>query len=71
MPDEAIRFRGRALLGTKGYWGGTQRSVAPEETFERYTPTFPTAGLTRVADITGLDRIPIPTTISIRPTARA
>jgi ribosomal protein S12 methylthiotransferase accessory factor len=68
---DAIHFRGSALRGAKGYWGGTQRSVPPEETYERIRPTFPLAGLTRVANITGLDRIDIPTTISIRPNSKS
>ena len=53
----------------KGYKKGTHRAVPPEETFARVDPTLPVAGVTRVADITGLDRIGIPVFSSIRPTA--
>ncbi len=53
----------------KGYKKGTHRSVPPEETLARIEPKMPAAGVTRVADITGLDRIGIPVFSSIRPTA--
>jgi putative methanogenesis marker protein 1 len=53
----------------KGYKKGTHRAVPPEETFARVNPKLPVAGVTRVADITGLDRIGIPVFSSIRPTA--
>jgi putative methanogenesis marker protein 1 len=53
----------------KGYKKGTHRAVPPEETIARVNPKLPAAGVTRVADITGLDRIGIPVFSSIRPTA--
>ena len=48
----------------------TQRSVSPEETLARVEGRLPAAGITRVADITDLDRIGIPVFSSIRPTAQ-
>lgn len=68
--DDCIRFRGTAYRGDKGFWRGTQRSIPPEETLRRIRGCFPTAGITRLADITGLDRIGIPTTLAIRPNGR-
>jgi ribosomal protein S12 methylthiotransferase accessory factor len=53
----------------KGYKKGTHRAVPPGETLTRIEPKLPAAGVTRVADITGLDRIGIPVFSSIRPTA--
>lgn len=53
----------------KGYKKGTHRAVPPEETLYRIEPKLPAAGVTRVADITGLDRIGIPVFSSIRPMA--
>jgi ribosomal protein S12 methylthiotransferase accessory factor YcaO len=53
----------------KGYKKGTHRAVPPKETCARVDPKLPVAGVTRVADITGLDRIGIPVFSSIRPTA--
>jgi ribosomal protein S12 methylthiotransferase accessory factor len=47
----------------------TQRAVPLEETLARIDPKVPAAGITRVADITNLDRIGIPVFSCIRPTA--
>ncbi len=49
----------------------TQRTVPPEETLRLARARLPAAGITRVADITNLDRIGIPVFSSIRPTAEA
>lgn len=53
----------------KGYKNGTHRAVHPSQTFNRINPKMQTTGVTRVADITGLDRIGIPVFSSIRPSA--
>lgn len=53
----------------KAYRHETQRTVPPEETLQRVREKLPAAGITRVADITSLDRIGIPVFSSIRPTA--
>lgn len=44
--------------------------MTPAQAFERVRPHLAAAGVTRVADITGLDRIGIPTFISVRPASR-
>lgn len=62
-----LRIRGVEHRGRKGYWKGTQRSIPPEETVRRIRPVLRNAGITRLANITGLDRIGIPTTLAIRP----
>jgi ribosomal protein S12 methylthiotransferase accessory factor len=49
----------------------TQRAAPLEETLARIEPKVPAAGITRVADITNLDRIGIPVFSCIRPTAEA
>lgn len=54
----------------KGFRGSTHRFYPPELTLERITEWLPRAGITRIADITGLDRIGIPVTLAIRPNAR-
>jgi len=54
---------------TKKYKKDTHRAVPPEETLSRIESKMATAGITRVADITDLDRIGIPVFSSIRPTA--
>ena len=52
----------------KAYNNETQRAVPLEETLARIEPKVPAAGITRVADITNLDRIGIPVFSCIRPT---
>ena len=46
---------------------GTQRTVTAEETFARAQPVAKSLGVTRLADITGLDRIGIPTYSAVVP----
>jgi putative methanogenesis marker protein 1 len=53
----------------KAYNNETQRAIPLEETLRRIEPKVPAAGITRVADITNLDRIGIPVFSCIRPTA--
>ncbi|HXZ23786.1 MAG TPA: YcaO-like family protein, partial [Methanomassiliicoccales archaeon] len=53
----------------KHYFEDGQRTVDPETTLKRIEPLCKVAGITRVADITGLDRIGIPVFSSIRPEA--
>ena len=53
----------------KGYKGETHRAKSPEETFECIRDLVSAAGITRVADITGLDRVGIPVFSCIRPEA--
>ncbi len=53
----------------KKYKNDTHRAVSPEETLSRIESKMRAAGITRVADITNLDRIGIPVFSSIRPTA--
>jgi len=53
----------------KAYTNETQRAVPLNETLARIEPVVPEAGITRVADITSLDRIGIPVFSCIRPTA--
>ncbi len=55
----------------KGYRRGTHRAVDPEETFERIRPHLRVAGITRCADVTGLDCLGIPVYCAIRPAGRA
>jgi YcaO-like protein with predicted kinase domain len=55
----------------KKYRGGTHRLISPEETFESVRRFFPAMGITRVADITGLDDIGIPVVTACRPNSRS
>ena len=53
-----------AAVGPEGY-----RTEDPEGTLARIEPLIKKAGISRIADITGLDRIGIPVFSSIRPSA--
>jgi putative methanogenesis marker protein 1 len=53
----------------KIYNNETQRASPLNETLARIEPKVPAAGITRVADITNLDRVGIPVFSCIRPTA--
>jgi len=53
----------------KTYNNETQRASPLDATLARIEPLVPAAGITRVADITSLDRIGIPVFSCIRPTA--
>ncbi len=52
---------------TKTYTAGTHRARAPEATFEVIRPHLRALGVTRCADVTGLDCLGIPTYCAIRP----
>ena len=51
------------------YFKGTHRVIAPKKTVEINEDKLKTVGITRVADITDLDRIGMPVFTAIRPTA--
>ena len=51
------------------YFKGTHRVIAPKKTIENTKNKLKTAGITRIADITDLDRIGLPIYTAIRPTA--
>lgn len=54
----------------KSYRCGTHRLVEPEETVARLKPLCAAMGITRVANVTGLDRIGIPVVMVCRPNSR-
>lgn len=62
-----LEFRGRPLKQSKRFLHGTHRSCWPGETLDRVRPRFERAGITRLANITHLDRIGIPVVLAIRP----
>jgi ribosomal protein S12 methylthiotransferase accessory factor len=55
----------------KKYQAGTHRLITPEETLQSVRRFFPVIGITRVADITGLDNIGIPVVTVCRPNSRS
>jgi len=69
-PAPAVPFRGRDFRAAKAFLHGTHRTRPPHETLERIRPYFGTVGLTRLANLTGLDRIGVPVTLAVRPNGR-
>lgn len=65
-----IHHRGQAFSAPKRFRTGTHRSRTPEETLKIASTYYDRAGITRLADITGLDRIGIPTILSVRPNGK-
>ena len=59
-----------ALQSLCRYVGTSHRVVPPEETLRRFSLKLSVAGVTRIADITGLDRVGIPVFSAMRPSAR-
>jgi len=49
----------------------TRRSLTPEATWERLEPLLPLLGITRVANLTGLDVLGLPVFTAFRPRSRA
>lgn len=61
----------RCPAGEKGHFRGCHRSVPPSETVARVRALMPQMGITRVANVTGLDRIGVPVVMVCRPNARS
>lgn len=51
------------------YFGCTHRAISPEETIKKVKDKLKAAGVTRIAEITHLDRVGIPVYSAIRPSA--
>src|SRR5438270_10686599 len=58
-------------LGPKRFKAGTHRTVDPAETVARVRELMPLMGITRIANVTGLDFIGIPVVMVVRPNARS
>jgi len=56
---------------TKTYRRGTHRTCAPDETVARLRPLMAAFGITRVANLTGLDRTGVAVVMVCRPNARS
>jgi ribosomal protein S12 methylthiotransferase accessory factor len=72
-----VRLRGQVRgfaevgPGSKAYRIGTHRGRSPEDTVAQVMPLAASFGITRVANLTGLDRTGIPVVIVCRPNARS
>ncbi len=57
--------------GVKQYRLGTHRTVSPQQTLARLDPHLREMGITRIANVTGLDDIGIPVVMVCRPNSRS
>jgi ribosomal protein S12 methylthiotransferase accessory factor len=55
----------------KTYWRGTHRAAAPSATLARFENLADALGITRLANVTGLDYLGIPVFMAVRPNARS
>ena len=69
--DLRARFADGSGEGATRYVPGTHRSRSLEETWALLRPTAEAIGITRVANVTGLDRIGIPVVMVCRPRNRS
>jgi ribosomal protein S12 methylthiotransferase accessory factor len=65
-----MKFEGDTMNSVEIY-GGTVRERTAEEALDRLKPLLPEFGITRIADVTGLDTIGIPVMTVVRPLARS
>jgi ribosomal protein S12 methylthiotransferase accessory factor len=65
------RFADGSGEGATGYFAGSHRIRRPEETWALLKPAAKAIGITRVANVTGLDRIGIPVVMVCRPRNRS
>lgn len=73
MQDSRIAGLAEGLDGPvlKSFKRGTHRIISPDDTLARIAPMAPQAGITRLGNVTGLDRIGIPVTVAVRPNSRS
>jgi YcaO-like protein with predicted kinase domain len=75
--DDAFMVLQKSLLEAittaahKGFYGGTHRLIEPEATVTRIYPLAKAMGITRVANVTGLDWLGIPVVMVCRPNSRS
>lgn len=55
----------------KTWFRGTERTETPGQTLARVEKLLPSMGITRVANVTGLDKIGIPVVMACRPNSRS
>ncbi|ALG73987.1 hypothetical protein VY88_19495 [Azospirillum thiophilum] len=71
MPFDLLDVKASVSDAVKAHTVGTHRVMAPERTLARVTPFLPIMGITRVANVTGLDAIGIPVVMVTRPNSRS
>jgi YcaO-like protein with predicted kinase domain len=74
VPRQHVASLAEVLSGpavVKSYKRGTHRTTTPENTRARVARIAQQIGITRVGNVTGLDRIGIPVTVAVRPNSRS
>ncbi|MFT4978490.1 MAG: YcaO-like protein with predicted kinase domain [Myxococcota bacterium] len=71
LSDLAAALTARWGEAPKRFVAGTHRTTAPSETLSRVEALCPALGITRIADVTGLDHIGIPVVMVCRPNSRS
>jgi len=66
-----LRFFDHVLDAPVAFDDGTLRTAAPSATWRRFAPAARRAGITRIAELTGLDTLGIPVFAAIRPLGRS
>ncbi len=66
-----VWYRGHVLRSPKLWRATTHRACSPEQTLRRIEPALASAGVTRLADITGLDRVGVTVVTATRPNAKS
>jgi YcaO-like protein with predicted kinase domain len=66
-----VDVAGVRLSTPKGYRLGTHRMCSPAETVAVVRPRMAEMGITRLADVTGLDCIGVPVVMAVRPNSRS
>lgn len=69
--DVLALIAGLSSESPKRFHVGGRRSIAPEETLATLSSLMPKLGITRIANVTGLDRIGIPVISVCRPNSRS
>ena len=67
----ALRFHDQPLTAPSVLRDGTHRAASLDATWRRFSPCMRVAGITRIADLTGLDTLGIPVFTAIRPMGRS
>src|ERR1700735_576551 len=66
-----LRFFGRPLRAPTRLRDGTHRAASLAATWKRFSPAAKRAGITRIAELTGLDTLGIPVFAAIRPMGKS
>ena len=68
--EDTLWFHLDAESDALPYRHGTYRTIHPRDTLRRFAPRMMDAGITRLADVTGLDWIGVPVYQAVRPLSR-